>query len=185
MTRGDTHSATPQDREAQSKTNSELGTAGDSSPAVCVRILRHPHGEGLPLPGVATSGAAGSDLSAAIDAEITLAPGQRELVPTGFSVAIPAGFEGQVRPRSGLALRHGIVIPNSPGTIDSDYRGELKVIVLNAGSEPFIIARGDRIAQLVIAPVVNSVFDEVDALEETSRGAGGFGHTGGHAGEKS
>ncbi len=147
--------------------------------------MRHPHGEGLPLPGLATSGAAGSDLSAAIDSDLSIAPGQRELIPTGFSVAIPPGFEGQVRPRSGLALRHGIVIPNSPGTIDSDYRGEVKVILLNAGSESFAISRGDRIAQLVIAPIVSSVFDEVDSLDETSRGAGGFGHTGQASGETS
>jgi dUTP pyrophosphatase len=174
-TDGEAQAATPRDREAN---DSETATAGEQSPAVCVRILRHPHGEGLPLPGVATSGAAGSDLSAAIDEQRTLAPGARELIPTGFSLAIPPGFEGQVRPRSGLALRHGILIPNSPGTIDSDYRGEVKVIVLNAGSEPFEISRGDRIAQLVIAPVVRSVLEEVDALDETSRGAGGFGHTG-------
>jgi len=166
-------------------TDSESGTAGEKSPAVCVRILRHPHGEGLPLPGLATTGAAGSDLSAAIEADLTLAPGQRALIPTGFSLAIPPGFEGQVRPRSGLALRHGIVIPNSPGTIDSDYRGEVKVIVLNAGSEPFVVTRGDRIAQLVIAPVVASVFDEVASLDETDRGSGGFGHTGRGTGEKS
>jgi dUTP pyrophosphatase len=107
-----------------------------------------------------------------------LAPGERALVPTGFAIGLPEGFEAQVRPRSGLALRHGIVLPNAPGTIDADYRGELQVIALNAGSEPFAIQRGDRIAQLVVAPVVRVAFDEVPALDDTERGTGGFGHTG-------
>ncbi|MCP4037919.1 MAG: dUTP diphosphatase [bacterium] len=145
---------------------------------VNVRIRRLPHGEGLELPKAATEGSAGVDLKAAIEASLTLESGQRELVPTGFSLAIPMGYEGQVRARSGLALRHGIVLPNAPGTIDADYRGELKVILMNAGSEPFTIKRGDRIAQLVIAPVVQSVFEEVDDLDDTDRGDGGFGHTG-------
>ncbi len=145
---------------------------------VNVRIRRLPHGEGLELPKAATEGSAGVDLKAAIEASLTLESGQRELVPTGFSLAIPMGYEGQVRARSGLALRHGIVLPNAPGTIDADYRGELKVILMNAGSEPFTIRRGDRIAQLVIAPVVKSVFEEVDDLDDTDRGDGGFGHTG-------
>ncbi len=145
---------------------------------VNVRIRRLPHGEGLELPKAATEGSAGVDLKAAIEASLTLESGQRELVPTGFSLAIPIGYEGQVRARSGLALRHGIVLPNAPGTIDADYRGELKVILMNAGSEPFTIRRGDRIAQLVIAPVVKSVFEEVDDLDDTDRGDGGFGHTG-------
>lgn len=130
----------------------------------------------MPLP--ATRGAAGCDLHAALEHDVELAPGARELVPTGFAIAVPEGYEAQVRPRSGLALRHGIVLPNSPGTIDSDYRGELKVILLNAGDAPFVVRRGDRIAQLVLAPVVTPDWDERENLDETSRGAGGFGHTG-------
>lgn len=110
--------------------------------------------------------------------ELVIAPGERALVPTGFRLAIPLGFEGQVRPRSGLALRHGITVPNAPGTIDADYRGELQVILANTGAEAFVIKRGDRIAQLVIAPVPPVVFEEVDDLDETERGEGGFGHTG-------
>ena len=145
---------------------------------VAVRIRRLPHGEGLPLPAYATPGAAGMDVVAAEEA--TLAPGGRHAVATGFSVAIPEGFEIQVRPRSGLALKHGITVPNTPGTIDSDYRGELKVILINHGAEAFAIARGDRIAQLVLAPVMRAAWDEVAELDETQRGAGGFGSTGGH-----
>jgi len=145
---------------------------------VRVRLLRLPHGEGLPLPAPATAGSAGCDLAAAIEGEITLAPGERALIPSGFAIALPAAHEAQVRPRSGLALAHGIVVPNAPGTIDSDYRGELKVILMNAGAEPFTLRRGDRIAQLVVAPVVAAVFDEVDSLDDTGRGTGGFGHTG-------
>jgi dUTP pyrophosphatase len=147
---------------------------------VRVALQRLPHGQGLPLPAPATPGSAGCDLCAAIPAgsELVLAPGERALVPTGFAIGLPEGFEAQVRPRSGLALRHGIVLPNAPGTIDADYRGELQVIALNAGSEPFAIQRGDRIAQLVVAPVVRVAFDEVPALDDTERGTGGFGHTG-------
>ena len=145
---------------------------------VAVRIRRLPHGEGLPLPAYATPGAAGMDVVAAEEA--TLAPGERHAVATGFSVAIPEGFEIQVRPRSGLALKHGITVPNTPGTIDSDYRGELKVILINHGAEPFPIHRGDRIAQLVLAPVTLAAWVEVAELDETERGAGGFGSTGGH-----
>ena len=146
---------------------------------VAVRIKRLPHGEGLALPAYATGGAAGMDVLAAED--VTLAPGARHAVATGFSVAIPPGYEIQVRPRSGLALKHGISVPNTPGTIDSDYRGELKVIVINHGAEPFSIARGDRIAQLVLAPVTQAAWEEVAELDDTARGAGGFGSTGGHA----
>ena len=146
---------------------------------VGVRIKRLPHGEGLALPAYATHGAAGMDVLAAED--VTLAPGARHAVATGFSVAIPDGYEIQVRPRSGLALKHGISVPNTPGTIDSDYRGELKVIVINHGGEAFHIARGDRIAQLVLAPVTRAAWDEVEALDDTARGASGFGSTGGHA----
>ena len=145
---------------------------------VAVRIRRLPHGEGLPLPAYATPGAAGMDVVAAEEA--TLAPGGRHAVATGFSVAIPEGFEIQVRPRSGLALKHGITVPNTPGTIDSDYRGELKVILINHGGEPVPIHRGDRIAQLVLAPVTLAAWVEVAELDETERGAGGFGSTGGH-----
>lgn len=147
--------------------------------SVAVRIKRLPHGEGLALPAYATHGAAGMDVLAAED--VTLAPGARHAVATGFSVAIPQGYEIQVRPRSGLALKHGISVPNTPGTIDSDYRGELKVILINHGLEPFAIQRGDRIAQLVLAPVTQAVWEEVAELGETARGAGGFGSTGGHA----
>lgn len=147
--------------------------------AVGVRIKRLPHGEGLALPAYATHGAAGMDVVAA--EEVTLAPGGRHAVATGFSVAIPEGYEIQVRPRSGLALKHGITVPNTPGTIDSDYRGELKVILINHGAEPFPIHRGDRIAQLVLAPVTLAAWREVAELDETGRGAGGFGSTGGHA----
>lgn len=144
-----------------------------------VEVKRLPHGEGLPLPAYATSGAAGMDVVSAED--VTLAPGARHAVATGLSMAIPAGYEIQVRPRSGLALKHGISVPNTPGTIDSDYRGELKVILINLGPEPFAIARGDRVAQLVLAPVVQATWDEVAELDATERGAGGFGSTGGHA----
>jgi dUTP pyrophosphatase len=149
------------------------------SQSCSVRIMRLPHGEGLPLPAYATSGAAGMDVVSAED--VVIAPGARHPVATGLALAIPEGFEIQVRPRSGLALKHGITVPNTPGTIDSDYRGELKVLLINHGNEPFAIARGDRVAQLVLAPVVQAAWDEVTSLDETVRGAGGFGSTGGHA----
>ena len=141
-----------------------------------IRIARLPHGEGLPLPSYATPGAAGMDVVAAED--LDLLPGQRHAVATGYQVAIPHGYEIQVRPRSGLAFKHGISVPNSPGTIDSDYRGELKILLINHGSEPFAIRRGERIAQLVPAAVTLASFDEVEELCETERGAGGFGSTG-------
>lgn len=141
-----------------------------------IALKRLPHGEGLPLPAYATAGAAGMDVVAA--EALTLAPGARHAVATGFAMAIPAGYEVQVRPRSGLALKHGITCLNTPGTIDSDYRGEVKVILANLGSEPFEIARGERIAQLVPAPVLHADLAEVDDLDETARGAGGFGSTG-------
>lgn len=141
-----------------------------------IELQRLPHGEGLPLPSYATDGAAGMDVVAAED--LTLGPAQRHAVLTGFAVAIPHGYEIQVRPRSGLALKHGITCLNTPGTIDSDYRGEVKVILANLGSEPFEIRRGERIAQLVPAPVLKAAFRKVDALSETTRGAGGFGSTG-------
>lgn len=147
--------------------------------SVPVRLKRLPHGAGLPLPAYATTGAAGMDVVSAED--VTIAPGARHAVATGFALAIPAGHEIQVRPRSGLALKHGITVPNTPGTIDSDYRGELKVILINLGEEPFSIQRGDRVAQLVLAPVIQATWDEVAELDATERGAGGFGSTGGHA----
>ena len=145
---------------------------------ISIRITRLPHGEGLPLPSYATSGAAGMDVVSAED--VLLAPGQRHAVATGFKVAIPEGYEIQVRPRSGLAIKHGISVPNTPGTIDSDYRGELKILMINHGAEPFPIRRGERIAQLVPAAVTLAEWDEVEELCETVRGAGGFGSTGGH-----
>ena len=147
--------------------------------AIPVRIKRLPHGQGLALPGYATPGASGMDVLAAED--VTLPPGGRHAVADGFAMAIPEGYEVQVRPRSGLALKHGISLPNTPGTIDADYRGELKVILINLGAEPFAIQRGDRIAQLVLAPVTRAVWEEAAELDETERGAGGFGSTGGHA----
>lgn len=141
-----------------------------------IDVKRLPHGDGLPLPAYATAGAAGMDVVAA--EALTLAPGARAAVATGFAIAIPAGYEVQVRPRSGLALKHGVTCLNTPGTIDSDYRGEVKVILANLGDAPFPIARGDRIAQLVPAPVLHATLAEVDALDDTARGQGGFGSTG-------
>ena len=141
-----------------------------------IELQRLPHGEGLPAPSYATDGAAGLDVVAA--EALTLHPGERHAVATGFAIAIPEGHEVQVRPRSGLALKHGITCLNTPGTIDHDYRGEVKVILANLGSEPFETRRGERIAQLVPAPVLKATFREVEALGETERGAGGFGSTG-------
>ncbi|WP_174284598.1 dUTP diphosphatase [Sphingomonas bacterium] len=141
-----------------------------------IALRRLPHGAGLPLPAYATAGAAGMDIVAA--ETLTLAPGARAAVASGFAIAIPEGYEVQVRPRSGLALKHGITCLNTPGTIDSDYRGEIKVILANLGSEPFVIARGDRIAQLVPASVQRATLDAVAMLDDTERGADGFGSTG-------
>jgi dUTP pyrophosphatase len=141
-----------------------------------IKVKRLSHADGLPLPSYASGGAAGLDVVAAED--LTLAPGSRHAVATGFAIAIPEGFEVQVRPRSGLALKHGITCLNTPGTIDSDYRGEVKVILANLGAEPFEVRRGERIAQLVPAPVLRASFREVDDLDSTERGAGGFGSTG-------
>ena len=141
-----------------------------------IQLQRLPHGKDLPLPRYGSDGAAGLDVVAAED--LTLDPGQRHAVATGFAIAIPEGYEVQVRPRSGLALKHGITCLNTPGTIDHDYRGEVKVILANLGSEPFQVRRGERIAQLVPAPVLKAAFDEVAELGETARGAGGFGSTG-------
>ncbi|MFC3173216.1 dUTP diphosphatase [Novosphingobium bradum] len=150
---------------------------GSAPEPVPVLVKRLPHGEGLDLPAYATDGAAGMDVVAAED--VTLAPGARHAVATGLAVAIPPHFEIQVRPRSGLALKHGITVANAPGTIDSDYRGEVKAILINHGTEPFAIRRGDRVAQLVLAPVVRAGWVEVAELEHTARGEGGFGSTGG------
>jgi len=141
-----------------------------------IALQRLPHGEGLPLPAYATAGAAGMDVVAA--ERVELAPGARAAVATGFAIAIPAGYEVQVRPRSGLALKHGVTCLNTPGTIDADYRGEVKVILANLGQEPFVVERGDRIAQLVPAAVTPAVLVETTELDETARGAGGFGSTG-------
>lgn len=147
-----------------------------SSPIVAVRRL--PHGRDLALPAYATDGAAGLDVVAAVTDPVTLGPGQRGIIPTGIAIALPAGYEAQARPRSGLALKHGVTLVNSPGTIDEDYRGEIKMILINHGAEPFVVNRGDRIAQIVIAPVTRAALTEVDELPETARGAGGFGSTG-------
>ena len=148
--------------------------------SIPVQIVRLPHAEGLPLPAYATAGAAGMDLIAAVSAPLTIPPGGRVLVPTGLRIALPPGYEMQVRPRSGLALKHGIVLPNSPGTVDEDYRGELQVIVMNAGDAAFTVERGMRIAQAIVAPVVRVAWREVAAIDETARGEGGFGSTGTH-----
>jgi dUTP pyrophosphatase len=147
---------------------------------VAVRIVRLPHAAGLPLPEYQSAQAAGLDLLAAVpaDAPMTLAPGARAMVPTGIAIALPPGTEAQVRPRSGLAARHGVTVLNSPGTVDADYRGEIQVILINLGQEPFMVTRGTRIAQLVIAPVSRARLDQVDSLDNTPRGAGGFGSTG-------
>ncbi len=149
--------------------------------AMRIRIRRLPNARDLPLPAPASAGSSGFDLRAAIDGELVLRPGERALVPTGLVLEIPSGWEGQVRPRSGLALRHGIGVVNAPGTIDSDYRGEVAVILVNLGEAPFSLNRGDRIAQLILAPVAPAAsieWEEADALEPSARGGGGFGSTG-------
>ncbi len=146
--------------------------------SVSVAVTRLPHGADLDLPSYETADAAGMDLRAAVETDVELAPGARALIPTGLAIALPAGYEAQVRPRSGLALRNGISLVNSPGTIDADYRGEVGVIVINHGDEAFTVTRGMRIAQMVIAPVTQAGWVEVNALPDTERGAGGFGSTG-------
>ncbi len=148
------------------------------SAPVEIAIQRLPHGRDLPLPDYATAQAAGMDLRAALNADLILMPGARALVPTGIAIALPANYEAQVRPRSGLALKHGIAALNSPGTIDADYRGEIQVLLINHGAEPFTVTRGMRIAQMVIAPVTRGAWREVGTLPESTRGAGGFGSTG-------
>ncbi len=148
------------------------------TPEVHVALKRLPQGEGLPLPGYMSEHAAGADLYAAVREQLTLLPGARALVPTGFSIALPLGYEAQVRPRSGLAIRTGVTCLNTPGTIDADYRGEVQVVLANLGTEPVVIRRGDRIAQIVVAPVSRARFDLVEQLPPTARGDGGFGSTG-------
>jgi dUTP pyrophosphatase len=148
------------------------------SPAVTVRVRRLPHGNDLPLPATASTGSAGVDLRAAIAGDLVVAPGARALVPTGICLELPAGWEGQVRPRSGLALRHGVTLLNSPGTVDCDYRGEVAVILVNLGSEPFTVRRGDRVAQLVVAPVAAVEWQESSSLSPSERQDGGFGSSG-------
>lgn len=145
---------------------------------VKIAVTRTPNGEGLSLPAYATSGAAGMDLHAAIDGNMTLQPGERASIPTGLRIALPPGYEAQVRPRSGLARNHGISMVNSPGTVDCDFRGEVCVLLINHGQEPFTLHRGDRIAQMIVAPVVRATWVEVAELPESERGEGGFGHTG-------
>jgi dUTP pyrophosphatase len=147
--------------------------------AVRVALKRLPEGEGLPLPAYMSEHAAGADLFAAVTEELTLLPGARALIPCGFAIALPHGYEAQVRPRSGLAIRSGVTCLNTPGTIDSDYRGQVQVVLANLGSEPIVIRRGDRIAQLVVAPVSRAAFEVVDELPGSARGDGGFGSTGG------
>ncbi len=147
---------------------------------VPVRVKILPHGAGLALPAYATAGSAGCDLMAAVGEAVTLAPGQRRLIPTGLAIALPEGWEAQIRPRSGLALKNGITCLNTPGTIDADYRGEVGVILANLGEEAFTVERGMRIAQMMIAPVFQARFERVEELDETARGAGGFGSTGRH-----
>jgi len=143
-----------------------------------VLLQQLPHGKDLPLPEYATLHSAGMDLLAAVDADITLKPGERTLVPTGIAIALPDGFEAQVRPRSGLAFKNGVSVANTPGTIDADYRGEIKVILINLGQEEFTISRGMRIAQMLVAPVTRVTWELAESLDETARGAGGFGSTG-------
>jgi len=145
---------------------------------ITIKLKRLPGGEDLPLPALATSQAAGADLRAAVTAEVTIQPGEIRVIPCGFAMAIPPGYEAQVRPRSGLASQHGLTLVNTPGTIDADYRGEVKVPLINLGRERFTVERGMRIAQMVIAAVPRVEYAEVDELDETARGTGGFGHTG-------
>ena len=145
---------------------------------ITVKIRRLPHGAGLPLPAFATEHAAGADVHAAVAEKITLEPGEIRLIPCGFAMALPPGYEAQVRPRSGLSSRHGVTLVNTPGTIDADYRGEVQVPLINLGREPFVVEHGMRIAQMIIAAVPKVAYLEVDELDETGRGKGGFGHTG-------
>lgn len=143
-----------------------------------IQVKAFPHYQGLELPAYATAGSAGMDLLAAVEQDVVLTPGERQLIPTGIAIALPVGYEAQVRPRSGLAVKHGVTLVNSPGTIDSDYRGEIKVILINHGQENLIVTRGMRLAQMVIAPVIQISWQQVAELTDTCRGDGGFGHTG-------
>ena len=152
--------------------------SASSTTGTVVQVRRLAEGADLPLPTQATPDAAGFDLRARVDDDVTLAPGQRAMIPTGLAIALPSGYEAQVRPRSGLAAKHGIGVVNAPGTIDADYRGEIAVILINLGDTPFVVTRGERIAQLVVQRLPQISFVEVDALPETERGTGGFGHTG-------
>ena len=162
--------------ELNQDANKSLAAA--TQPLVLVKRARPEADADIAPPEYMTAGAAGADLRACLDGEVTLSPGARASIPTGLILAIPPGYEGQVRPRSGLAARHGVTLVNAPGTIDSDYRGEVCLLLINLGSEPFVIRRGDRLAQLVIAPVSRAEFRVVESLDESARGAGGFGHTG-------
>lgn len=158
--------------------------ADDGPEPVSIELRRLPGSEDLPLPEYMSEGASGMDLRASVDGPVEIPPGEVALIPTGIALAIPAGYEGQVRPRSGLALRSGLLVLNTPGTIDSDYRGEVGIILANLGREPFVVDRGDRVAQLVIARVARAVWSERDALAPTEREGGGFGHTGGAGGTR-
>ena len=155
----------------------EVGIVERSS-RLAVRLRRLPHGEGLPLPAYQSAHAAGMDLVAALTEPLTLDPGDIDLIPCGFALALPVGYEAQVRPRSGLALRHGLSMPNAPGTLDADYRGEVQVPLINLGRHPYTVERGQRIAQMIVAPVTRAEWIEVETLDDTARGEGGFGHTG-------
>lgn len=167
----------PANRGAPS-TVEPLATGASPIGRIEVAIQRLPHGAGLALPAYATEQSAGLDLPAAVEAPVTLQPGDWQAVPTGFAIALPPGTEAQVRPRSGLALRHAVTLVNSPGTIDADYRGEIKVILINLGRDPFVIRRGERVAQLVVAPYLRAQWRPTERLETTARGGGGFGSTG-------
>jgi dUTP pyrophosphatase len=177
-TKPDGDDTNPIAHKSHAATRAASGASAAAPAGVRVAIRRLDGNDDLPVPAVATAGSAGVDLRAAVLAPLELAPGERALVPTGFAIALPEGHEGQVRPRSGLALKLGVTLLNSPGTIDSDYRGEVAVVMVNLGQSKVAIRRGDRIAQLVIAPVTRPAFDLVAELPETGRGAGGFGHTG-------
>jgi len=155
-----------------------MSNEGCAMNEIAIHIRRLPHGTDLPIPSPATPGSAGADLVAAVTESVVIDPGARALIPTGVAIALPGGYEAQVRPRSGLAAKHGVTLLNTPGTIDADYRGEIGVIMINLGQEPFEVTRGMRVAQMVIAPVVAARWREVEALDETGRGAGGFGSTG-------
>jgi dUTP pyrophosphatase len=154
------------------------GAGIQNAMGVAVNVMRLPHGADLSLPTYATPDSAGMDLMSAENGDVTLAPGARAMIATGIAIALPSGFEAQVRPRSGLAAKHGVTVANSPGTIDADYRGEIKVILINLGDAPVTLSRGDRVAQMIIAPVVQATWSEVTDLDDTARGAGGFGSTG-------